>query len=220
MSRPKDAQPARDPQPARVSQSTTGPPDADGTSLSLLFRLKANDAAAWDRLVLLYAPLVYHWCRKLDLPDQDASDVFQDVFQSVAAKISSFRKERPDDTFRGWLRVITQNKVYDHFRRLGREPHAAGGTEANLRLSQLPAEEEPADATAEEQAYQQLVHRALELIRNEFTPRTWQAFWRVTVDGQRPVDVAAEMAMRPGAVRVAKSRVLHRLRQELGELLE
>ncbi len=196
------------------------PTGSDATSLSLLYRLKANESAAWDRLVLLYAPLVYHWCRKLALPDQDAADVFQDVFQSLAAKISTFRKEQPGDTFRGWLRTITHNKVYDHFRRQGREPQAAGGTEANIRFSRLEAIEQPTDANDEEQAYQQLVRRALELIREDFTPRTWQAFWRVAVDGQRPVDIAEELKMRPGAVRVAKSRVLQRLRQELGELLE
>jgi DNA-directed RNA polymerase specialized sigma24 family protein len=32
--------------------------------------------------------------------------------------------------------------------------------------------------------------------------------------------VAEELKMQPGTVRVAKSRVLQRLRQELGELLE
>jgi RNA polymerase sigma-70 factor (ECF subfamily) len=198
----------------------TGPSDADATSLSLLYRLKANEAAAWDRLVLLYAPLVYHWCRKLELPEQDAADVFQDVFQSLATKIGTFRKEQPGDTFRGWLRIITHNKVYDHFRRQGREPQAAGGTEANIRFSQLESFDRTADTEDEEQAYQQLVRRALELIRDDFTPRTWQAFWRAAVDGQRPVDVAEELQMQPGAVRVAKSRVLQRLRQELGELLD
>lgn len=202
------------------ASSAAEPSGSDATSLSLLFRLKANDAAAWDRLVLLYAPLVYHWCRKLGLPDQDAADVFQDVFQSLAAKISTFRKEQASDTFRGWLRTITHNKVHDHFRRQGREPQATGGTAAHLQFAQLAAWHEPSGATDEVQAYQQLVRRALDLIREDFTPRTWQAFWRVAVDGQRPVDIADELQMQPGAVRVAKSRVLQRLRQELGELLE
>ncbi|MES2788224.1 MAG: sigma-70 family RNA polymerase sigma factor [Planctomycetota bacterium] len=200
------------------SLSPTGPSEADATSLSLLFRLKANDATAWDRLVVLYAPLIHYWCRKLYLPDQDTADVFQEVFQAVAAKITTFRKERPGDTFRGWLRTITQNKVLDHFRRQGREPQAAGGTEANIRFMQVEALEDAEAQESEERAYQQLIQRALELIRSEFTPRTWQAFWRVAVDGQRAVDVAEELEMRPGAVRVAKSRVLQRLRQELGEL--
>jgi RNA polymerase sigma-70 factor (ECF subfamily) len=201
----------------RDRQPINGPPDADATSLSLLQRLKARDADAWDRLVMLYAPLVCFWCRKLDLPEQDTADVLQDVFQAVAANIANFRKDRPGDTFRGWLRVITQNKVFDHFRRTGREPQGAGGTEANLRLAQFPALDDSVDDTTERRAHQLLIHRALDLIRAEFTSRTWQAFWRVTVDGLCALDVANELSMRPGAVRVAKSRVLRRLRQELGE---
>src|SRR5262245_63501950 len=96
-------------------------PAADGrlpsasTSLGLLDRVRADDPAAWDRLVALYAPLVLHWCRRFALPEQDAPDVFQEVFRAVTGHIRAFRKDRAGDTFRGWLRTITRNKVHDHF---------------------------------------------------------------------------------------------------------
>jgi DNA-binding CsgD family transcriptional regulator len=38
--------------------------------------------------------------------------------------------------------------------------------------------------------------------------------------GKTAQEVARELSMQPGTVRVAKSRVLHRLRKELGELPE
>src|SRR5262249_21935918 len=79
------------------------------TSRSLLERIKANDDAAWDRLIRLYAPLVYRWCRRWDLPEQEIGDVLQEVFQAVATHISGFRREREGDTFRGWLRTIARN---------------------------------------------------------------------------------------------------------------
>src|SRR5207249_4270036 len=81
-----------------------GPQPSTATSRSLLDRLKADDAAAWDRLVGLYAPLMSRWCRRWDLPEQDIADVLQEVFQAVATHIGGFRKERAGDTFRGWLR--------------------------------------------------------------------------------------------------------------------
>src|SRR5687768_14357819 len=117
------------------SDSGSKPPSSTATSPSLLKRVKADDESAWDRLVALYAPLVFHWCRRWDLQDQDIADIFQEVFQAVATHIAGFRKERRGDTFRGWLRTITRNKVLDHFRRLGREPGAVGGTDAQLRLA-------------------------------------------------------------------------------------
>ena len=82
-----------------------GPQSSTATSPSLLRRVKKDDAAAWDRLVGLYAPLVYHWCRGADLPEQEIADVFQDVFQAVATHIADFRRDGANDTFRGWLRV-------------------------------------------------------------------------------------------------------------------
>jgi RNA polymerase sigma-70 factor (ECF subfamily) len=200
-------------------------PNGDGgsrnstTSSSLLARVQANDTTAWDRLVALYAPLLFHWCRQWHLPDQDAADVLQEVFQAVATHVSSFRREKEGDSFRGWLRTIARNKVRDHFRRLQREPEGAGGTEAQLWIGQLaapPAPEE--DSSGGGEAERDLFHRALELIRREFEERTWQAFWRTAVDGQAARDVAADLAMSPGAVRVAKCRVLQRLREELGDI--
>jgi len=199
----------------------SGSQRSTATSRSLLERVKADDTAAWERLVTLYAPLVYYWCRRWDLQQNDTADVFQEVFLAVATHISGFRKDRDSDTFRGWLRTITRNKVLDHFRRLGREPGGVGGTEAHLRLTDLPAPVKPEEeVVAEDQAERSLFYRGLDFIRAEFEPRTWQAFWKTAVDGRSPKDVAADLEMSPGAVRVAKSRVLHRLREELGDLME
>ena len=60
---------------------------------------------------------------------------------------------------------------------------------------------------------------ALEQIRGQVHPQTWQAFWKVVVEGKTPEEVGEDLSMRPGTVRVAKSRVLSRLRSELGEFL-
>lgn len=203
---------------------TTGPeprPSDDGgdpstaTSRSLLDGARAEQEAAWDRLVALYAPLVYRWCRRWDLPEQEIADVAQDVFGAVARHLGEFRRDRPGDTFRGWLRTIARNKVRDHYRRLAREPAAPGGTEAQLRLNRLPAEE-PDDSSGS-RSDRSLFARALESVRSEFEDRTWRAFWRTAVEGRTPGEVAPELGMSPGAIRVAKSRVLRRLREELGE---
>jgi RNA polymerase sigma-70 factor (ECF subfamily) len=197
------------------------PEPSSGTSRSLLERVQAADSAAWNRLVFLYAPLVFQWCRRWDLQEQDVSDILQEVFGAVVKSIGGFRKDKAGATFRGWLRTITQNKVRDHFRRLGREPAGIGGTDAQVRLAQFPVpmDSEPGSNTIEP-ADQVLFFRALELIRSEFEERTWQAFWRTAIEDQSPKDVAADLSMSPCAVRVAKCRVLHRLREELGDVRE
>ncbi len=181
-----------------------------GTSSSLIDRVKADEAGAWDRLVTLYAPLLYHWCRRWKLQEEDLADVFQEVFKSLVLHIGAFRRERKGDTFRGWLFTITRSKVLDLLRRRGQEAWAP--------LSDVAAPEaaEAADP-GEREALRRLYLRGLDLIRGEFEERTWQAFWRTAVDGRAPKDVAVELSMSSGAVRVAKCRVLQRLREELGD---
>ena len=127
-------------------------------------------------------------------------------------------RDRTGDTFRGWLRTIARNKVADLHRRREREPAAAGGSEARDRLASVP-EEPPASDPTPDAAETEVLHRALSQIRGEFEPRTWEAFWQTAVNGRPAADVAAELGMTPGAVRVAKSRVLHRLRADLGDLI-
>lgn len=198
-----------------------GSQPSSGTSRSLLAQVQADEPDAWERLVHLYAPLVLHWCGQSGLQREDTADVFQDVFRAVVMSVGGFRKERDGDTFRGWLRRITQNKLRDHFRRRGRETPGVGGSSALQRLAQLPLPEIGDDnLTSDDEGVRSLFARAMELIRGEFAESTWQAFWRTAVDGQSAIDVAGELSMSSGAVRVAKSRVLHRLRAELGDLTD
>src|SRR5205809_698068 len=61
------------------------------TSSSLLLGLKAQERMAWVRLVRLYAPLVYYWCRQAGLQAADAADLGQEVFVAVARRIAEYR---------------------------------------------------------------------------------------------------------------------------------
>lgn len=199
-------------------------PAGSATSLSLLSAARREDAAAWERLVHLYAPLVAAWCRKWGIAEQETADVLQEVFSAVARNLNRFRKEQPTDTFRGWLLTIARNKVRDYHRRRADQPMAGGGTEASLRLSQIVdpiALEDACDGHAlcdpQDIALSDVLRCALDAIRDEFQERTWQAFWSVVVEGRTAAEAAAELSMQPGAVRVAKSRVLMRLRRELGD---
>jgi RNA polymerase sigma-70 factor, ECF subfamily len=194
------------------------------TSQSLLADARQDDAAAWMRLVTLYAPLLAAWCRRWRVAEQDIPDVLQEVFTAVATNLDGFRKQRPGDTFRGWLSIIARNKVRDYYRRRADRPVAAGGTEAWQRLGQVAdacgaagAIDELAEDDTESAAFSEVLKRALEAIRRDFQEQTWQAFWQAVVEGKPAGDVAAALGMQPGAVRVCKSRVLARLRRELGD---
>lgn len=196
--------------------------ERDSTSVTLLGRLKSNDPAAWERLSQLYGPMVYAWARRANLQPEDAADVTQTVFQAVFTGFHRFRKEHPGDRFRDWLWTITRHRVIDHVRKLRSAAIGMGGSTAQMQWQQLPEDllpEEVAPAI-EVSETTQLVRRALELARSEFELRTWQACWKTTVEGLAVADVAAELQMSTGAIYVARSRVLKRIREELEGLVQ
>lgn len=192
---------------------------SSSTSSSLLVRVKSRDPAAWQRLVNLYGPLVYRWARQARLQETDASDLAQEVFSVVAARINDFRRDRPGDSFRGWLWGITNNKLKEFFRGRAVAPEAFGGTDAQLQLNDLPdAPPEDSLESALLETNAALMHRVIGMIRAEFEEKTWRAFWLATIEERKTADIADELEMTPKAVRQAKYRVLRRFRMELDEL--
>ncbi len=186
------------------------------TSPSLLDRARRRDGPSWLRLVTLYGPLVEHWCRRGGAREADVPDVAQEVFLAVSERLESFERRR-DGSFRAWMRGIARHKLLDYYRRSARHQAPAGGSTAFLRLQEIPDPEAGSDADADEVSG--LYRRALDLIRSEFEEPTWRAFWLATVEGRDSPSVAAELGMSPVAVRIAKSRVLARLREEAGDLI-
>jgi len=215
---PRESNPEQSFPLGQGSQSAASRPSS--ISSTLLDQLRAGGPEAWRRLVCLYGPVTYRWCRRSNLTAEDAADVVQDVLFAVMRHLPDFRRDRPQDSFSGWLATITRNKVREHYRRRNGKAEARGGSTAQRQIAEIPQPPEPSEQSIQPDAQSAacLSQRVLEMIRAEFEPRTWDAFWRVSVDGQTPSNVAADLKMSVAAVYKAKSRILARFRQVLSEL--
>lgn len=187
------------------------------TSTNLLRQVKAGERAAWDQLLRLYAPLVAHWCKRVQLQAADAEEIAQEVFQTVYVKIAEFRRERAG-SFRKWLKAITRHKIGDLLRKIGKNPRAAGGTDANMRLLQVPELDDSEESDRVERRV--VLEQARDIVCQNFQPRSWAAFERSMLDCEPVETVAVELGMSKKAVYVARSKILRFLRQELGGLLD
>jgi len=198
---------------------TRGETMAGLTSLSLLDRARGADPEAWQRLVALYTPLVEIWGHRDGLSGTEIEDAKQEVFLAVHQSLTRFER-RKDGSFRSWLRSVTRSKVIDLQRRRGAE-RAEGGTDAGHRLGQLEAESPGSgDGSSESAEVRMLYQRAMELIQRDFSEATCKAFLQTTVDRRATADVAADLGMTANAVRLAKARVLQRLRADFVGLIE
>jgi RNA polymerase sigma factor (sigma-70 family) len=188
------------------------------TRVTLLARIRdSNDADAWREFLRLYGPVVYSFARNRGLQDADAADLMQDVLRSVARNAGKLEYDPKKGTFRGWLYTITRNKIYNFLNGQRNKARASGDSGAQERLDSIPDPEEPEDDW--ELEYQRRVSaKAIERIRGEFQKSTWAAFWGTAVDGRSPQEVGTELKMSTGAVYVAKSRVIARLRDEVKKL--
>jgi RNA polymerase sigma-70 factor (ECF subfamily) len=186
------------------------------TPLSLLERLRQPFAPdAWDRFVSLYTPLIYTWGRQVGLQEQDVSDLVQEVFVKLVQVLPTFTYDAHKGGFRRWLRTVTLNTWRDQCKRRSDRP--LPGNEAALAEVSAPDEQE---AFWEAEYRLHLVNRAMEVMQADFQTATWQAFWEQVAVGRRAKEVAAELGMSTGAAYAARFRVLDRLRQELGGMLE
>ena len=171
------------------------------------------DADAWHRLVSVFGPIVYRWCRSSSVPASDAADVVQEVFATVARGISDFERQKSEGSFRSWLATITRSRTTDYFRGATKQQAAAGGTDAMLAMQRHA---EAVDSTITHANLQSTISRqVLAQARAEFEPSTWDAFWQTTIEGKSAGEVAQSTGLSRASVYQAKSRVLRNLRQRM-----
>jgi RNA polymerase sigma-70 factor (ECF subfamily) len=111
------------------------------------------------------------------------------------------------------MRTALVNRWRDLCRRRAARP----GLVDEQQLDALPGLDSP---TQDNEDFEVLVAQALELIRPEFQPRTWQAFSDFFIQGQDAGSVAQSLGVSVGVVYGAKCRILRRLREELDGMLE
>jgi RNA polymerase sigma-70 factor (ECF subfamily) len=184
------------------------------TSLSLLDRLREPGAdEAWHRLVTLYSSVLRVWLQAAGLQPADRDDLTQRVLEVLLRRLPDFEHNGRPGAFRAWLRGITVNLLREFWRRrttVGSDSVLAQLSDPRAGLSQLWDEEHD----------RHVLRGLLELVRPEFGESTWRAFSRLALDGASTRTVADELDMTVNAVLIAKSRVLARLRQEAGALLD
>ncbi|OWK43986.1 putative ECF sigma factor [Fimbriiglobus ruber] len=150
----------------------------------------------------------------------ELDDVAQDVMVVLLSAISGFERQR-DGSFRKWLRQITVNRLREYWRQRAKRPLV--GFDDSSNESFFSRLEDPRGDLAGEwdREYDRRVFAQLTTaVRADFQPDTWIAFHRFALDGVPAAQVAAELGLTVNAVVQAKRRVLKRLREEAGVLID
>ncbi len=190
------------------------------TRQSLLIRAQAGDEASWQDLADLYRPFLTNWLRQQSLPEHDRDDLTQEILVSVVKSLPSFQHSGRPGAFRSWLRAIASKRLSDYWR--SREPQApvTGGSVVADMLNAVADPDSELNRRWDEEHDRYVLRCLFDLVEQEFEPNTFKAFRRLTLDDASGAQVAAELGMSVGAVYVAKSRVLQRIREEAAGLID
>ncbi len=118
------------------------------------------------------------------------------------------------------MKTVASNAIVDHFRELAKQVPAEGGSSANQRLQELAADETDNLKEADEDSKSEelgVVHaRLLELLREQFEPKTLELYRRIRIERQPSKEAAEAVGVSLTAAYIAVSRV----RKKIQRLLE
>lgn len=191
------------------------------TSVSLLVRAASqSDADAWQRLTSIYDPLLRNRLRKYGLQDSDVDDLVQEVLLTISRELAGFEHSGRTGAFRCWLRTILANRLQEMWRGEKNRPRTTSESRLVKECSQLAVDSSEVSRIFDSEHDRHVLTKLMEQIRPRFLDKTWLAFRRQMIDGQRADAVAADLGMPIQAVYVAKSRVLNALRREAAGLVD
>lgn len=177
------------------------------TSTSLLVGLldPANDAA-WRRFYARYTPMLLAYARRVGLNDADAQDVVAETLAVFTQAYRAGRYDRSRARLKSWLGGIAAHKV----RKLRERRRPVSLDDAAMAPAAV-ASERP-DAAFEREWELERLNQALELLRREAEPETYQAFDLYVIKQWPVARVASFLHVTANAVYISKSRCIRRLR--------
>ena len=192
---------------------------APETRPSLLLRLSDHgDEEAWEQFIAMYRPVIVRLAMLKGLQHPDAEDLAQQVLLGVSKNIGRWEQDPERARFRTWLTRVVRNATLNALTRRPRD-RGVGGTTAMVALEGQADEADNDMAMFELEERREAFRWIADQIREDFEPRTWEAFWLTAVEGLNPADVAQKTQKSVGAVYVARSRVMQRIQAELKQLL-
>ena len=188
------------------------------TRHSLIQRLQdGGDDTAWEEFASIYRPIIVRIALRKQMQFDDAEDLAQQVLLSVLKNIKKWKADPERARFRTWLQTVVRNALLNALSRKPKD-QSPGGTDSLHQLHQHP---DRADSLWFDMEWQRETLRCVaQQVCFEFESKTWIAFWDTAIEQLPAQEVAERLGKSVGAIYIARSRVMQRIKQRIAELDE
>ncbi len=190
---------------------------ATRTTTQLLDALREpGNEPVWEQLDKRYRGVIQSLARRFGLRDNEAQEVAQQTLAEFVGAYRAGRYERGKGRLSSWIMGIARNLILATLRE--RAAHDA----APLGEVDAMADEAALRRVWGEERDRELLMRAVDTLRDDSSieDRTLRAFELVALRGVPAAEAAAQCAMTPDQVYVARSRVTKRLRDVVARLTD
>jgi RNA polymerase sigma factor (sigma-70 family) len=190
--------------------------DFPTTHLSLLLRLQDHgNATAWQEFVEVYEPVLLSLVKRRGLQESDAREIVQEAMLAVAKHIDRFEHSGDSGHFRSWLSRIIRNLTINLLTRLPLGAKGIGDSVNDELLNDIADCDKALTDEYDLVQEREIFAIAAEKVQVEVQEKTWSAFWMTCVEDKSVPEVSKLLQMTPGAIYVARSRVVAKLRQTI-----
>jgi RNA polymerase sigma-70 factor (ECF subfamily) len=205
------------------------------TRQSLLERLKdLEDQASWREFFDTYWKLIYGVALKSGLTEAEAQDAVQETVIAVARTMPEFRYDPARCSFKGWLLLLTRQRIAHQFRKRLRAGQAPWPTQSGLETRVPKSSDDTSrtdtidrvpdpdsldlDALWNAEWEKNLMAAALERVKARVSARQYQMFDLYVLQEWPAREVARTLRVSVAHMYLAKHRISGLLKEEVQRL--
>jgi len=179
----------------------------------LISACRRGDESSWESLIHRYKRLIYAIPRKAGLDDDQAADVFQEVFATLLQKLNDI--EDPD-RLHAWLVTTARRKTWRVISKARNLSSWSEDEESDDHLARIP-DEAPLPLDVLEQLEQQ--HRVRQAVAG-LDERCQKLIKMLFYQSEPPsyADIAAALGTSEGSIGPTRARCLEKAMKLLGKL--
>jgi RNA polymerase sigma-70 factor (ECF subfamily) len=184
---------------------------------SLIRRAQRGDRAAFDALVRRYDQEVLRLTLRMVRSEEEARDLYQEVFLKVYRSLGQFRLEA---RFSTWLYRVVANVCFDHLRQqqTRRDVWTTQTNRGEVEYAETLADDRPG-LNPERALEAREIGRRLEAALDHLSPRERVVFELKHCQGMRLRTIGELCGTSEEAAKNSLFRAVQKLREELGDLV-